>query len=108
VARLLAAYCDAAARLDPARGRLVDYPTLPDAVWSTIAPHFGLTLDPQARTHMELLSRMQSKSSPDKSVPFVEDSAAKRAAASPALARAVTEIARPALDRLRVASAARD
>lgn len=101
VAHLLAAYCDAAARLDPARGRVVDYESLPDAVWSTIAPHFGLNPDQEVRQRMALRSRMQSKSPPDKAVPFVQDGAAKRAAASPALDSAITDIARPALDRLR-------
>jgi hypothetical protein len=103
VAHLLAAYCDAAARLDAARGRVVDYERLPDAVWSTVAPHFGLSPDSQVRQRMAVLSRMQSKSAPGKSVPFVQDSAAKRAAASPALESAISEITRPALQRLHVA-----
>jgi hypothetical protein len=103
VARLLAAYFDAAARLNPALGRVVDYEMLPDAVWSTIVPHFGLNPDSKVRQRMALLSRVQSKSPPGKPVPFVQDSAAKRAAASPALVSAITDITRPALQRLHVA-----
>ncbi len=103
VARLLAAYFDSAARLEPARGRIVDYEKLPEAVWSGIASHFGLTLPPEVGQRMAALSRMQAKAPAGTAVPFVQDSEAKRAAASPTLAAAIDDVARPALQRLRAA-----
>ena len=48
-----AAFCDAAGRLDPRRGRLVDYSTLPAAVWETVAPHFSQSVDKAVRGHMQ-------------------------------------------------------
>ena len=46
IARAYAAYCRAIARADWTRGMIVKYEHLPEAVWSAVAPHFGLTIDP--------------------------------------------------------------
>jgi len=100
-ARLFAVFCESAAKLDPARGKLVDYETLPGAVWSTVAPHFGLTIDAGVQQHMESVSRMHSKSPLGKAAAFTPDSDRKRADAPPALGHAIDLLARPALDRLR-------
>jgi hypothetical protein len=98
--RLLAAYCRAIAGLDPHRGKLIPYETLPEAVWSTLAPHFGLSIGEEARARMTAASRTYAKSRVGQSVAFVSDGAGKRAAASPELRRAVDSHARPELERL--------
>ena len=106
VARLYAAFCDAAGRLDPRRGRLVDYSTLPAAVWETVAPHFSQSVDKVVRGHMQSAAVMNSKAPVGRPVKFSEDAAAKKAAASDALCRAIDERARPALQRLTALHAA--
>ena len=53
VARLFAAFFEAACRLDPARGRRVDCPSLPAATWETIAPHFGQAVDARLRARLQ-------------------------------------------------------
>lgn len=99
-ARLYAAFCEAACRLDPARGRLVDYPTLPAAVWETVAPHFSLTVDKAVRGHMQGAAAMNSKAPAGRPEKFSADGSAKRAAASAALRQAIDDLSRPALLRL--------
>ena len=101
VARLYGAMCDAAARLDPRRGRLVHYEGLPAAVWETVAPHFSLSIEERQRQRMAETARNHSKAPPGKVVPFSRDDATKQAAASSALRQAVDSFARPSLEHLR-------
>ncbi|HET8691030.1 MAG TPA: hypothetical protein VFM30_02785 [Steroidobacteraceae bacterium] len=101
VARVYGAFCEAALRLDPARGRLVDYAALPDAAWESVAPHFGLAVDEPARLRMRVAAGMDSKAPVHRPAKFSEDAQAKREAASPALRAAVDAHARPALGRLK-------
>jgi hypothetical protein len=100
VARVFGALCEAASRLDPSRGALVDYTALPAAVWETVAPRFALPVDAPARSRMQEAAAMDSKAPIGRPARFAADSAAKRAAASDALRRAIDDFARPALDRL--------
>jgi hypothetical protein len=100
VARLYAAFCDAAGRLDPGRGRLVDYASLPATVWETVAPHFSLSVDKSVQGHMQAAAAMNAKAPVARPEKFSADAAAKKAAASDALCRAIDELARPALQRL--------
>jgi hypothetical protein len=101
VARLYGAFCDASARLDPARGALVDYGSLPDAAWESVATHFGLAVDGPARARMREAAGMNSKAPIGRPEKFAGDAADKRAAASENLRRAIDEYARPALGRLK-------
>ena len=101
VARLYAAFCEAACRLDPSRGRLVDYPSLPAAVWETIAPHFGQPVDAQLRARMQSAAAMDAKAPVGRPVAFGGDSAAKQAAAGDSLRSEIDRHARPALTRLK-------
>lgn len=101
VARLYGAFCQAATRLDPRRGKLVEYETLPAAVWETVAPHFSLSSDAQQRQHMAEAARNHSKAPPGKIVVYVRDEAARQAAASAELRQAVDSFARPPLEQLR-------
>jgi hypothetical protein len=97
VAGVLGAFCDSAARLDAARGRVVKYESLPGAVWDIVAPHFSLAIDAAGRQRMKEIAGSQSKSPFGKQAEFVADAAAKQAAASASLRRAIDVLARPKL-----------
>jgi len=100
VARLFGAFCAAAGRLDPARGRVVDYGSLPAAVWEAVAPHFALPIDATLRARMQDTATMNSKAPVGRPAKFAGDAADKQAAASDELRRAIEAYARPALNRL--------
>lgn len=100
VAHVLGAFCDSAARLDASRGRLVRYESLPGAVWDIVAPHFSLAIDAAGRQRMTMVAGTQSKSPLGKQAAFVADAAAKQAAASASLRRAIDALARPKLAML--------
>ena len=99
-ARAYGAFCKAAARLDPRRGRLVDYEALPAAVWDMVAPHFSLPVDSRQRAGMAQAARMHAKAPLGSSREFAPDAATKQATASPELRRAIDAFARPQLERL--------
>jgi hypothetical protein len=107
VARVFGALCAAACRLDPARGTLVEYESLPAAVWELVAPHFGQRLDVAMRARMQEAASFNSKAPVGRPAQFTADAAGKRQAATPGLLRAVEMHARPALDRLRSMHGAR-
>jgi hypothetical protein len=100
IARLYGAFCDAACRLDPARGRLVRYETLPAATWEIVAPHFGCPVDDAQRQRMTDAARFDAKTPIGKAGDFVRDTATKQAAASAQLRQAIDALARPPLERL--------
>jgi hypothetical protein len=100
VARLYGAFCDAAGRLDPRRGRLVRYETLPAAVWEIVAPHFSQSIDDRQRERMAQAARINAKAPVGKIAEFSSDAATKQTAASPALRQAIDAFARPPLERL--------
>lgn len=100
VARVFGAFCEAAAQLEPSRGRLVPHPALPAAVWDTVAPHFGLAMNEDARRRMARAASNYSKSPVGRVSAYADDSARKRAAASAELRGAIDVFARPALQRL--------
>jgi hypothetical protein len=100
VARLFAALCTAACRLDPARGRLVDYSTLPAAVWETVTPYFSQPMDRAVQARMLAAAAMNAKAAIGRPEKFSGDAGAKQAGASEALRSAIDEYARPALERL--------
>lgn len=100
VARLYGAFCEAAGRLDPRRGRLVRYETLPAAVWDIVAPHFSLSIDGRQRDRMAEAARINSKAPVGMASGFTGDIATKQAAASTGLRRAIDSFARPQLEHL--------
>ena len=99
-ARLYAAFCDAAMQLDPARGKLLMYEALPEAVCEVLAPHFSLALDERLRHAMLEAARQYSKAPVGQPKEFAPDAARKQAAVSAALRQAVAALALPALQRL--------
>lgn len=100
LARLSAAYCRAVGRLDSARGGLIAYETLPEAVWTRVAARFGLAIDECTRERMSLAARTSAKAPLGSEAAFAPDGARKQAAAAPSLRRAVDTLARPELERL--------
>lgn len=70
------------------RGLILDYLDLPEAAWTTVTAHFGITPDPATIQAMKALSAGDPKRSGQ---PFQPDAAAKRAAASPAV-RALADL----------------
>jgi hypothetical protein len=101
VARAYGAFCEAAARLDVSRGKLVPYEALPAAVWDVVAPHFSLPIETRQRDGIAEAARTDAKAPIGKASEFVSDVATKQAAASPELRRAIDSLARPHLERLR-------
>jgi hypothetical protein len=103
VARLYGAFCAAVSRLDPARGRLLDYADLPGAIWTEVAPHFGFAVDEAQRARMGQAARVDAKAPLDQGREFARDDQSKQAAATPALRAAIDRFAWPELQRLRQA-----
>lgn len=65
VARILARFIECALqeseRGRPGRHRMVDYASLPGAIWNEVAPLFGIGLDPGTETRMRERSSINSK-----------------------------------------------
>lgn len=99
-ARVLGAFCGMVGRLDRRRGKVVQYPSMPDAVWKTIAPHFGLSVDERMAARMAEGAQTYSKSRTDVPSAFVPDGERKRAVAPLELRQAVDQFAGPAFARL--------
>jgi hypothetical protein len=100
VARLFVALCDAAARLDPARGRIVGYESLPAAAWEVVAPHFASPADAGQVQRMAAAARRDAKAPVGGDAPFESDSSSKQAAATQSLREVMDRLARPRLQSL--------
>lgn len=106
VARAYGAFCAAAAGLDWTRGRLVHYENLPAAIWTTVAPHFSLAVDPSGRDRIAASALRHAKAAVGSVSEFRSDASAKQEAASAALRAAIDSFARPQLERLMLRHAA--
>ena len=85
----------------PGRGRLVAYEALPAAVWDIGgAALFALRSTARQRAGIAQAARMHAKAPLGTAAEFVPDAAAKQAAASAELRRAIDLFARPQLERL--------
>lgn len=61
-ARVLAGFCESAAKFrDDPHGLFIDYCELPDAVWTRIAPHFGVALSNEEVEVMRAAARRDAK-----------------------------------------------
>ncbi len=103
MARTLRRFCRTAvvaAKATP-KGKFlaVPYSRLPDAIWESIAPHFGIALTDQDRDVMRAEARFSAKATG--SVEFKSDSEAKRAQATPYMIRLANELVGPAIEELR-------
>jgi hypothetical protein len=88
---------EAADQASTGRGLLVDYRELPEAVTGSIAEHFGLEPTDAELEAMRVAATLNAK---NPVLPFVPDSEARRASASPEVVAAADRWARPAYDRL--------
>ncbi len=75
-ARVLAAICRSAAR-HRAGGLFVDYRELPAAVWTSVAPHFGLSLTRDQIARMRECAQFDAKSPTIRFVPGTPDQQAE-------------------------------
>lgn len=76
-----ASLCDAAIRQreQTGKGRFVNYNTLPESLWESIAPdHFGLQLSKTSIARMKDISGVYSKGRTDNSSKWVEDKDAEK------------------------------
>ncbi len=80
-ARVLAGFCESAAKFrDDPNGLFIDYRELPDAVWTRIAPHFGVSFSEGEIPLMQAAARQDAK---EPSRPFYGDTRGKQDGASP-------------------------
>ena len=89
-ARLLGAILDAASRQLDERDLVVDYDDLPDAALARVAPHFGIELTDDER---RLARDAASRDAKHPGLPFRDDRAAKRAAATDEIREAAARFA---------------
>ena len=99
-ARVLASLCDAAAMHLHDGGMAVAYTELPEAAWTSIAAHFGLSLSEPDVEAMRRAARVDVKR-PGRE--FRDDTAAKRASAPAEMRHAAQRFAMPSWHRLEAA-----
>ena len=103
MARTLRRFCraavEAAKATPPGLFLAVPYSRLPDAIWETIAPHFGIELTDRDRDVMRTEARYSAKATGG--VEFKSDSELKRAQATPYMKRLADELVGPAIEELR-------
>ena len=96
---MFASFCDAIGDIDKRHGHLVRYEDLPNAVWESVCPHFGIHLTADEIELIKSVARFDVK----RGGLFVPDTQPKQAAATAALRSAANRIAHPALVRLEAA-----
>jgi hypothetical protein len=90
-ARVLAAVCRAViehqgrAGDDLGRGLILNYRQLPDAVWTAILPHFGISCSDEERDNMRRAARQDAKAP---TMPFAADADTKQREATATVRRA--------------------
>lgn len=91
--RVLASrYAAAIDAYQPGKALLLNYRQLPDAVWEGVLPFFGAACSPGEMDWMRAVARLNAK---DPSRSFVDDSAVKRGAVSPAVRELVDLLVMP-------------
>jgi len=103
MARTLRAFClealKAATATPPGRFLAVSYDRLPQAVWETIAPHFGVELTEREREIMQAEAKFSAKE--QSLVEFKSDRSTKIRQASPRVVALAKEYVEPILDKIR-------
>jgi hypothetical protein len=101
-ARVLAAVCEAGTRYyQPGAARLVHYHQLPDAVWSSIAEHFGICFTEEEVERMRLVAQFDAKHT---GLTFEQDTSAKQQLATGEIRALAEQFVRPWYDRLETLS----
>jgi hypothetical protein len=97
-ARALAAICEAATRYYSAgAAQLVHYRHLPDAVWSSVAEHFGVCYTLEEVERMRTVAQFDAKHS---GLTFEQDSVAKQQLATDEIHALADQFVMPWVDRL--------
>jgi hypothetical protein len=97
-ARALAAICEAATRYYRAgAAQLVHYRQLPDAVWSSVAGHFGACYTLEEVERMRTVAQFDAKHS---GLTFEQDSVAKQQLATDEIRALVERFVKPGYDQL--------
>ncbi len=103
LARTLRRFCSNAVEVArataPGKFLAVNYSRLPEAVWETIAPHFGITLTARQRELMQAEARFSSKRRD--AVEFAPDSKKKHEEAKPRVRSLAERLVAPAVEELR-------
>jgi hypothetical protein len=103
VARTLRRFCAAAVaaakETPPGLFLAVPYARLPDAVWETIAPHFGVSLSDEDREVMRAEARYSAKSRTTEE--FKPDSETKRGEATPEIVALAQRHVMPLIEELK-------
>ena len=103
MARTLRRFCSIAVAVArataPGKFLAVNYSRLPDAVWESIAPHFGITLTARERELMQAEARFSSKRRD--AVEFTPDSKKKHEEANPRVRALAERLVVPAIEELR-------
>ena len=103
VARTLRRFCmtaaEAARETPPGMFLAVHYKRLPDAVWETIAPHFGIEVTEEDRERMRAESRFSSKKTD--ATEFKPDSEAKQEEATQTVRDLAKRFVAPAIEELK-------
>jgi hypothetical protein len=102
IARTLRRFCakavEAARATPPGLFLAVPYTRLPEAIWETIAPHFGIRLGEKERTIMWEEARFSAKRAD--AVAFQPDSAAKYDEATPRMRALANRLVGPLIEEL--------
>ncbi|MGJ4929374.1 hypothetical protein ACQR1I_24290 [Bradyrhizobium sp. HKCCYLS2038] len=104
IALIYAAFCRAILQLDPSRGSIIAYDTMPRSIWTVAAPAFGIALTPQQRAMLQQAAAFYSKEAPGSQRRFVSDSLDKRARAAIELRAVIERWARPAYEEVLAAA----
>jgi hypothetical protein len=100
IALFYAKFCDAIRQLDPQTGRIVAYDRMPDSIWTSIAPAFGLEVTAAALARMQQATQFYSKDPRGAVRTFVADTADKRRRVAADVRAAIDAKARPAYERM--------
>jgi hypothetical protein len=93
-------FCAAIRQLAPRSGRIVAYDSMPDSVWTTIAPAFGLKVSAAELARMQRSTEFYSKDPHGAIRRFVADSADKRRRVAADVRAAIEVQARPAYEQM--------
>jgi hypothetical protein len=103
VARTLQRFCqravEAARSTSPGLFLAVPYSRLPDAIWETIGPHFGIEISEQDREVMRAEARFSAKSTD--ATEFRPDSVAKQQEATESVLSLAKRFVMPVIEELR-------
>ena len=93
-------FCAAIRQLPPRTGRVVLYDSMPESIWSRIAPAFGLTVSAAGLARMQRSTAYYSKDPRGAVSRFVPDSDGKRRRIAADVRAAIEAGARPAYEQM--------